>query len=109
MGEDAAHYLTIADIESAQTFSTKSGNPRSSAGGMFHFLNENRRWATANGTPYGEDAASQTKAMIAKEASDRRIFTNAADREPEDWEAYILHFQGAPMGTRLLLAPANAQ
>jgi hypothetical protein len=104
LGEDAAHYLTMADIETAQTFKTGSRNSRSSAAGLYHFLDENRRWAAANGTPYGDDAVSQTKAMAAKAASDRRVFETAADREPEPWEEYILHYQGAPMGTRLLLA-----
>jgi hypothetical protein len=94
---------TLAAISDIETGRGKAfSNPRSSARGAYHFLDENRRWAARNGTPYGDDIASQTKAMEAKLKSDRAFAESKGLKITEPWQDYVLHFQGGPTGTALL-------
>lgn len=97
---------TIADIETGA--GREFSNPRSSARGLYHFLDENRRWADKQGTPYGEDAASNTRAMLAKMDSDKAYAAKRGLAQLEPWQEYILHYQGGPTGSTLLTSDRGA-
>jgi len=99
-GGDPATLLTIGKMES--DLGRVPTNPRSSASGLYHFLDENKRWATNTGVPYGDTPESQTAAMAAKMQSDAELFRRRTGRDPQPWEHYILHYQGGPLGTQLL-------
>lgn len=97
---------TIASIETGGTFDPRSQNPRSSAGGLFQFMDKD--WAALGGGDKYNAELNMTRAM---EEMTRRIaeMTENLGRRPEDWEMYLAWQQGVRGATSILTNPnANA-
>lgn len=105
-GVDPKTALTIAQIESGMGRATK--NPKSSARGIFQLLDGT--WTDMGGT--AADRGSPDKQI---ELGVKLIGRNSADlaktlgRQPEPWEVYLAHQQGAAGAASLLQADPNAK
>lgn len=102
-GVDAATLRTIAQIESGGN--PRAKNPRSSAGGLFQFV---------DGTARDYGLADRYDAAQASDAAARLMKANASylrknlGREPSPGELYLAHQQGME-GARKLLKNPNAR
>jgi hypothetical protein len=99
-GIDPKSMMAIAKLESS--FNPKAKNPRSSAGGLFQFID-----STAKG--YGLDdrfdaaKASDAAARLARDNSN--AFNKRFGRSPSAGELYLMHQQGSGGALRLLSNP----
>lgn len=91
---------TIAFIESK--FRTDAQNPRSSAGGLFQFIDET---AADYGLEDKFDAAQSADAGARLMADNQAAFVQALGRKPTTGELYLMHQQGTTGGLTLLQNP----
>lgn len=99
-GENVATALRIAEIESR--FDPRAQNRRSTAGGLFQFLDAT--WAEFGG---GDklDAGLNARNGVRLLARNRAGLTEALGRPPQEWELYLAHQQGQGGAAALLRDP----
>ena len=96
-GFDPVLAAAIGHFESNGTFSTKVGNSRSSALGIFQFLKSNRKEFG-----FGATAEEQAAAFVLKNNTEVASVEQRLGRPLVPWERYLVHFQG-PGGAAALL------
>ena len=102
-GIDPQAMMAIAQIESRGNPNAK--NPRSSAAGLFQFINSTaKQYGLSN--PYDLNASADAGARLARDNS--AILSKTLGRAPNVGELYLAHQQGAG-GARKLLANPNAR
>lgn len=100
-GLDPEMMLRIGQLESG--LRSNAQNPNSSAGGLFQFID-----STWNQYAPGQnrmDARANTEAAARFTNDNVNILHNALGRDPEPWEVYLAHQQGADGAVRLLSNP----
>jgi len=99
-GVDPQALLTIANIESRLNPSAQ--NPNSSAGGLFQFIDSTARgYGLSDRFDY--EQAADAGARLARDNA--RALRSALGRDPEPWELYLAHQQGAGGAIKLLTNP----
>lgn len=99
-GVSPAYMRRTAEIESGMN--PRAKNPNSSAGGLFQFIDGTaRQYGLAD--RFDPVAASDAAARLA--ADNRSILQRALGRDPQDWELYLAHQQGAGGASKLLANP----
>lgn len=100
-GIDPVMMLAIAHIETGGSFKADAKNPKSTAGGLFQFVD-------ATWGQYGKgsktDAAASTDAAIALTKDNVAALSQTLGRSPEPWEVYLAHQQGAGGASAILSA-----
>ena len=99
-GEDAATALRIVELESRGN--PIAANPQSSARGLFQFIDST--WNRFGGGNRFDPNLNATRGVQLL-AQNRDILRRALSREPEPWELYLAHQQGAGGATELLRDP----
>ena len=99
-GEDAATSLRIVELESGGD--VRADNPRSSAAGLFQFIDST--WARFGGGDRFDPRLNATRGVQLL-AQNRQALRAALGREPEPWELYLAHQQGAGGASQMLRDP----
>ncbi len=104
-GEDGDTAVTIAMLESR--LDPRADNPASTASGVFQFMQGPRTaWAKyGGGDPF--DAELNVTRGIRLLGENRASLRRALRREPEPWELYLAHQQGAGGARQLLGDPTR--
>lgn len=100
-GVDPATLRRTAEIESG--LNPGAQNPSSSAGGLFQFIDPT--WAQYGKGGSKHDAAASADAAARLHLANANHFRTKLGRDPEGWESYLMHQQGAGGGTSLLGNP----
>lgn len=103
-GENASTAIRIAQLES--TLNPAAKNPRSSAAGLFQFIDST--WARFGG---GDrlDPELSSRNGVRLMAENRAALRRGLGRDPAEWELYLAHQQGAGGAVAMLKNPdANA-
>jgi hypothetical protein len=101
-GEDAATALRIVELESGGD--PRAANRESSARGLFQFID--RTWARFGGGDRFDPNLNATRGVQLL-AQNRQALRRALGREPEPWELYLAHQQGAGGATEMLRDPSR--
>lgn len=99
VGEDAETLRRIAVLESAGD--PGAINPTSGAAGLFQFMGPT---AAQYGLENPMDAVASANAAARLLADNRRMLRASLGRDPQPWELYFAHQQGAGGATALLVA-----
>lgn len=99
-GQDPNTLMRIAGIESS--FNPKAKNPKSSAGGLFQFINST---AGEYGLKDKFDPAQASDAAARLMRDNRAYLLDKLGREPTPGELYLAHQQGKAGAERLLIDP----
>ncbi|MGR3571175.1 transglycosylase SLT domain-containing protein [Brevirhabdus sp.] len=99
-GVDPGAMLTIAGIESS--FNPKAKNPKSSAGGVFQFIDET---AAAYGLKDRYDPVQAADAAARLARDNTAALRKVLGRDPTAGELYLAHQQGAGGASKLLASP----
>lgn len=102
-GIDPRLALAVSSIETGGTFSPTVKNPRSSAQGMFQFLDTT--WAQYGGGAARDDVGAQAKAGAAFLRDTSASLTKSLGHKPEAWEIYMGHVFGMGGAPAILKAP----
>jgi hypothetical protein len=100
-GVDPTYAVTIAQIESKMNPAAK--NKRSSAGGLFQFINSTWKGFGAGGDRFDPDHA--TAALSRLTTQNQAQLKSSLGREATPGELYLAHQQGAGGAARLLKSP----
>ncbi len=99
-GQDPAYMLRQAEIESGGNPAAQ--NPRSSAGGLFQFIDSTaKQYGLSN--KFDPEAASDAAARLARDNG--AYLTSALGRAPTPGELYLAHQQGMGGAAKLLMNP----
>jgi hypothetical protein len=99
-GEDPEAAVAIAMIESR--LDPNARNPKSSAAGVFQFIDET--WANmGGGDKFDADLNVRRGVQLMRE--NREALSRALGRDPQPWELYLAHQQGAAGATAMLRNP----
>jgi len=99
-GQDGDLAVRIAQLESG--LDPAAQNPASSAGGLFQFMDGT--WEAMGGGDKA-DAGLSAQRGVQLLAENRAALAKALGREPEAWELYLAHQQGAGGAAALLKDP----
>lgn len=102
-GLDPNVMIRIAELESSLNPNAK--NPRSSAGGLFQFTDGT---AAAVGLRNRMDPVQATDAVVRLTLENQGLLRRSLGREPQDWELYLAHQQGAGGARALLSDPSRS-
>lgn len=106
-GVDPTTALVISGIETGGRFNADAANPRSSARGMFQFMDATRRMFPEVTPEQWQDPAVQAEYGAKFIAQTNARMQQALGRAPTTAEAYMGHLLGAYGATQLLAADPN--
>ena len=102
-GVNPDHMIRIAELESS--LNPGARNPRSSAGGLFQFIDSTaRRMGLANRM----DPAAATDAAVRLARENTAVLRPVLGRDPDGAELYLAHQQGAGGARELLRDPSRS-
>lgn len=102
-GLNPDHMIRIAELESG--LNPGARNPRSSAGGLFQFIDST--WSRMGGGDRMNPGAA-TDAAIRLASQNQTALRRVLGREPDGAELYLAHQQGAGGATELLRDPSRS-
>lgn len=102
---DSPYLRRLAEIESGMN--PLAQNPRSSAKGMFQFINSTGQQYGLDPSQFGTEAYTQAEIPAAEKLTqdNRAYLTKALGREPTAGELYLAHQQGAAGAAKILANP----
>jgi len=105
-GLDPTTLLTIAYIETGGTYDPLSKNPKSSAKGLFQFINNTgKEYGLTGEDAYDIEQAADAAARLTVNNTEQ--LRKALGREPTVGELYLAHQQGAQGAATILSSPSG--
>jgi hypothetical protein len=105
-GLDPTTLLTIAYIETGGTYDPFSKNPKSSAKGLFQFINKTgKAYGLTGKEAYDVEQAADAAARLT--VDNMEALRKALGREPTIGELYLAHQQGAQGAATILSSPSG--